>query len=106
MAKDPIPARATDELLADLEPLGNITKRAMFGGYGLFADGTMFAIIDTQGTQYLRVDDHTNDRYVAAGSEAHGAMPYWTIPREVRSTPDDLVEWASEAISTAIRAKA
>lgn len=102
---NPIPARAADELLADLAPLGDVMKRAMFGGYGLFANGTMFAMIDTQGTQYLRADDDSSHRFIGAGSDSHGAMPYWTIPPAVRDSHDDLVDWATEALAAATRAK-
>ena len=104
-APNPVPARAAEALLADLESLGPITKRAMFGGYGLFIEGTMFAIVDTQGTEYLRVDDLTEDQFAAAACQAHGAMPYWTIPPRVRSTHADLLAWAADAISAARRAK-
>ena len=36
--------------------LGNIAIRSQFGGYGLLADGTMFAVI-TEGELYLRATE-------------------------------------------------
>lgn len=77
----------------------------MFGGYGLFTDAGMFAIIDTQGTGYFRADGSSTSRYEAAGSHRHGSMPYWQIPTSVRHSEAELLDWASKAISTSRRPK-
>lgn len=101
---EPTPRQAAEQLADDLHPLGNVTTRAMFGGYGLFSDDVMFAIIDSNGTAYLRVDATTRPLYEQAGSTHHGAMPYWQIPTAVRHHPELLV-WARTALTIAIDAK-
>lgn len=102
---NPVPAEAADRLLADLEPLGNITKKSMFGGYGLFAEPGMFAIVDTTGSAYLRADETTSPDYERLGSAKHGAMPYWRIPPPVREDESQLLTWARTAIDVAGKAK-
>jgi hypothetical protein len=37
---------SADRLQADLSGLGEISIRKMFGGYGVFESGTMFALVD------------------------------------------------------------
>ncbi|QZY30123.1 TfoX/Sxy family protein [Nocardioides coralli] len=96
---------AAEALVADLQELGPVTSKRMFGGQGVFCDGVMFALVDTRGDCYLRVDDETRGAYEAAGSAAHGRMPYWTVPPHVREDPPVLVDWAGTALEVARRAK-
>ncbi len=50
-----------------LAPLGVVTARRMFSGYGLYLDRVIFAII-TNDTLYLKVDEQSQADYEAAGS--------------------------------------
>jgi DNA transformation protein len=88
-----------------LTPLGDVTTRKMFGGYGVFGTGVMFAIVDSSGQVFLRVSGATRPRFEAAGSEPHGRMPYYTVPRAVLDADADLVEWAAAALAAATAAK-
>lgn len=95
-------ATAAAEMLVDvLQPLGDVASKKMFGGYGIFGDGVMFALVDSGGTAFLRVDDGTLARYQAADSEKHGRMPYQSIPPAVLADEARLVEWADEALAVA-----
>ena len=58
-------------LREQLEPLGHITMRRMFGKTGLFCDGVMFGMVKDN-TLYFRVDDDNR----VAFEEAH-----WTERR-------------------------
>ena len=51
-----------------LEPLGPVSARRMFGGYGIFLDGMMFALV-ADDTLYLKVDDESRSEFAAAGLE-------------------------------------
>jgi DNA transformation protein len=51
-----------DEVMARLAPLGAVTGRPMFGGYGIWEDGDMFALVDSGSTLHFKVDDATRDR--------------------------------------------
>ena len=97
-------SQACAQLLADLAPLGEVSTRKMFGGFGVFADGVMFAIVDTFGDCFLRADRTTEDEFSAAGSGRHGRMPYWQIPAPVRRDRAALLAWARNALDVARRA--
>lgn len=94
-----------DRLGEELAPVGAVTTKRMFGGVGVFSDGTMFAIVDSTGMVFLRADETTVDRFQSAGSEKHGRMPYWTVPAEVADDPERLLEWATQAAAVARAAK-
>ncbi len=84
-------------LVDDLSPLGDVTQRAMFGGHGIFADGVMFGLVDSEGTAFLRADDDSP----SDGSVRHGRMPYWSVPDELLDAPDRLRELAERSLASA-----
>ena len=88
-----------------LEPLGDVTTRKMFGGYGVSEGSVMFGLIDSAGTPHLRVDETTESLFEQAGSTKHARMPYWSIPDEVLDDPEALLEWAGRALTVARGAK-
>jgi DNA transformation protein len=99
-------ATETAEQLVDaLGSLGDVTSKKMFGGYGVFCEGVMFALVDSSGTPHLRTDADSTGRFEAAGSEKHSRMPYWSIPEPVFEDSDDLTEWATTALEIARAAK-
>jgi DNA transformation protein len=73
-----------------LSTIGRVTARRMFGGYGLYCDGTMFALI-ADDVLYLKADDGNRGEleragatpfvYVARGERAK--MSYFRAPDEV-----------------------
>ncbi len=96
---------AAEALVADLSPLGEVTARRMFGGYGIFHESLMFGIVDPAGRCLLRADDATREAFESAGSERHARMPYWVIPTEVRASDGELVPWARRALDAARAAR-
>ena len=54
-------------VMEKLAPLGDITSRAMFGGYGIFHQGLMFALI-SEDTLYFKVNDSNREMYQKARS--------------------------------------
>ena len=92
-------------LLADLAPLGDLTSKRMFGGIGLFHEGTMFVLIDREGMPYFRADETSSAAFEDAGSAKHRPMPYWEIPAAVRDSEDQLLAWARTAVEVAHAAK-
>lgn len=93
-----------EALRDDLAPLGDVTVKKMFGGFGVFESGVMFALVDRDGTPFLRAVAATEARYIEAGSNKHG-MPYWSIPDRVLADDGLLLEWAGEALEVARAAK-
>ena len=46
-----------DRVLQRMAPLGPARARPMFGGFGIFMDETMFALVTRQEVLHLRADD-------------------------------------------------
>lgn len=93
------------DLLAPLAPL----PRRMFSGVGLFHGGAMFGLL-VRDAFYLRVDERTRARFETAGSAPFSYTragtqvsigSYYAVPDGLLDQPDELVEWARDAISAA-----
>jgi DNA transformation protein len=93
-----------DFVMDKLSPIGDIKSRAMFGGYGIFHEGLMFALI-SEDTLYFKVNDSNRDRYEKAGSQPfpHG-ISYWEVPSDVLEEDTRLHEWANVSIKIAQKA--
>jgi len=82
------------DLVESLRDLGDVSWKKMFGGAGVFIDGSMFALIDSDVQLHLKVDDSNRARFEAAGSGKHGRMPYYTAPADILEDDAQLLEWA------------
>jgi DNA transformation protein len=91
------------EVVETLQDLGDLSWRKMFGGAGLYLDGAMFALVDSDAQLHLKVDDTNRARFEAAGSERFQRMPYYAVPAEVLDDPALLLEWAAESVAVARR---
>jgi DNA transformation protein and related proteins len=96
--------------LDQLRGLGVVTSRKMFGGAGLYLEGTIFALI-AYDTLYFKVDDANRPDYEGAGmepfqpfDETSYVMSYYEVPIDVLEEADELVEWAKKALAAARRA--
>lgn len=96
MAADPA---FVEYVIEQLEPAGEITHKAMFGGHGIWESGDMFALISSDSTLYFKVDDRTRPRYEEAGSEQFMNMPYWSVPADLLEDRDLLLDWAADAVA-------
>jgi len=100
-----------DYILEQLQSLGGITHRRMFGGVGLSRHDLFFALI-AEDTLYLKVDDANRADFEAAGCEpfkpfgGDKAMSYWSTPSEALEDPQVLATWAGRGLEAATRAKA
>jgi DNA transformation protein len=98
-------ADVCDQVVRDLTPLGDVSSRKMFGGYGIFESAAMFALIDSNGQVFLKVDDSNLERFENAGAEKHGRMPYYQVSQEVLENAEQLHDWARPSIAIAHAAK-
>ena len=86
--------------------------RAMFGGYGIYAEGVMFGLIAND-VLYLKVDSHNQADYVAAGSppfeyDRNGKliqMSYYRLPETIWDDVAQLAVWVEAAQGAARRSK-
>jgi DNA transformation protein len=98
-------AKTCEQVVQDLTPLGDVRRRKMFGGYGIFESSAMFALVNSQGDLFLKVDDTNRSRFDDAGAKQHGKMPYFQVPSEVMEDSDVLLDWAGVSIKVAHAAK-
>ena len=90
----------TAELVtAKLETIDGLSMKKMFGGYGIFHDGSMFGLIDSKGKMFLKSNETIQSYFDALGSEQHSRMPYYSIPEDMLNDHDRLVEMTRRSIS-------
>lgn len=94
-------AKFVDTVLPRLDSLGEITKKSMFGGYGIFQAGKMFALVTSKAQLYFKVDDSNRARFVKAKSPQHGKMPYFQVPAAVLESDKNLIAWAKTSVVVA-----
>ena len=100
-----------DHICDMLFPLGPVTARGMFGGFGIYLDGVMFGLIADE-VLYFKADEHSKAPYEAAGMAPFKpwehkpmVMPYWEVPADVLDEPEQLRGWARAAFDTALRTR-
>ena len=101
-----------DFVLEWLAPLGEITSRAMMGGYVLYCDGVVFALV-ANNTLHLKVGDVTRPRFEELGLKAFqpfpdnpGTMQYYPPPPEFFEDSDAMLEWGRAAVEVGKQAVA
>jgi len=83
----------------------------MFGGYGVYRDGLMFALV-ADDVLYLKADESTLGHFVEAGLPPFDydkggkriRMSYYAAPDEIFDDPEQAREWADRAYEAALRA--
>ena len=99
----------TTYILDRLHVLGPIETRRFFGGVGLLADATQFAMI-MGNTVYFVVNDATRTKYEQAGMSCFSystktklvqVRRYFALPEEILEDQDALRAWAGEAMLAA-----
>ena len=79
---------AAAEIVDDLAVLGDVRSKKRFGGFGVFCEDTMFAIVDPSGRVFMRADDTIATELEEGGGERHGRMPYWSVGDSIRGDHD------------------
>ena len=106
MAKQTKAAYETGAALAQtLSVLGDVNGRKMFGGYGIFIEEAMFALVSSDNVIHFKVDDSNRANYEAAGSTQFHNMPYYQLPAAICQNDDDLFAWAKESMAIAKASK-
>ena len=92
--------------------IGGLRVRAMFGGYGVYQDDCIFAII-ADDRLYFKTDPITRAEFEAKGLSpftyvARGksiTMQYFEAPPEVFEEPEVMRSWAQKAYGAVVKAK-
>ena len=96
-------AEVVEDFIDAIAPLGEISWRKMFGGAGIYCDGKMFALVDSEAQLHLKVDDRNRAQFEEAGSAKLDRMPYYAVPDAVVDADDErtLLDWARESMDIA-----
>jgi DNA transformation protein len=106
-------AEAADHIRELFAAFGPVAVKRMFGGAGIYADGTIFALV-VDGVIYLKADQQTFPAFEREGlspftygaKKKRVAMSYWQMPDRLYDDPDELAQWSREALAAARRAAA
>lgn len=89
-------------VLDQLRELSGVTRRPMFGGYGLYQNGQFFGIIH-KSRLYFKIHDRTKNLYVKQGMKPfrpnrfQTLKNYYEVPVDVIEESERLIRWAREA---------
>ena len=99
-----------DYVVDQLQDLGKVYAKRMFGAHGLYCGSLMFGLIDDD-TLYLKADDQNCARfedqdlgrftYTAKGREV--ALSYYQAPPDALDDPAQMLDWARSACDAARR---
>lgn len=95
-------------------PVGFVTAKRMFGGAGIYVDGSFIAIVDND-VLYFKTDDDSRKVFEEEGTgpftydTKHGPgklNSYWRAPERLLDDGDEMAAWARIALGVARRAAA
>ncbi len=96
-------------VLDQLEEVGDVTARSMFGGVGVYQKDVFFGIIAGDAL-YLKVDATNQANYEAAGMRPFkpyrnrpASRHYYQVPVDVLESAFELASWARKAVAAAER---
>jgi DNA transformation protein len=96
-------------VIDQLEDLGPVRSKRMFGGAGLYFEGLFFGLI-ADDVLYLKVDDSNRADYEAEGMgpfkpypDKNEVMQYYEVPIDVLESRKTLRDWADKAVRVAER---
>lgn len=91
---------------------GPIQSRRMFGGYGIYHDGTMFGLV-ADDVLYLKADEQTSrffeemglDQFEYVKNKKAMKMSYYLAPEAIFDDPEAANLWARRAYDAALRSR-
>jgi DNA transformation protein and related proteins len=102
-----------DDIRELFSEFGPVEVRRLFGGKGIYADETMFALV-RDGVIYLKVDEYSAAAFerenlepfsYSRGGERASLSSYRRMPDRLYDDPDELADWARAALAAADRSR-
>lgn len=97
----------TEFVVDQLDDLGGVSARAMFGGHGLYCGAAFFGIV-AAGRLYLKTDERSRRSFLERGmgpfrpNERQTLSSYYEVPVDVLEDDEELVRWSRRAVSVAL----
>jgi DNA transformation protein and related proteins len=100
-------------VLEQLEGVGGITWRRMFGGVGLYSLDLFFGLIDDD-TLFFKTDESNAAEYQARhmprfmppADRPLGPMGYHQVPADIIEDAETLVSWGRKSVAVALASRA
>jgi DNA transformation protein len=98
-----------DDIVELFSVFGPVAVRRMFGGAGIYADGTMFGLV-AGGVIYLKAGDSNVAMFEREGlppftyerrKDERAVMSYRRMPDRLYDDPEELAAWARAALTAA-----
>jgi DNA transformation protein len=87
-------------LLNALSAIEDVTSKKMFGGYGIFFKGKMFALFSAKGKAYFKANETNLHEFEPYGTEQHSRMPYYFVPPSLYKNTEEIIRLARTSIAT------
>jgi DNA transformation protein len=96
-------------VLDQLSEIDGLKAKAMFGGFGIYSEGIIFALIIGDGTLYFKVNDFNRPDFLEIGSKPFEyknkngkdvVMPYFEIPPHLLEDKEQILLWAKKSIKS------
>ena len=103
-----------DDIVELFSDFGPVTVRRMFGGAGIYADGTMLGLV-ADGVIYLKAGDSNVAMFereqlapftFSKRTGEHVVTSYRRMPDRLYDDPEELAAWAGTALTAARQRKA
>jgi DNA transformation protein and related proteins len=100
-------------ILEQLEGLGNLRSRRMFGGVGLYCGELFFGLIDDD-TLFFKSDSTNSAEYIARKmprfmpfpDRPEAVMAYYQVPADIIEDAESLTAWARKSVAVALNSRA
>ncbi|MEL6609289.1 MAG: TfoX/Sxy family protein [Pseudomonadota bacterium] len=88
--------------------LPDLSHRKMMGGLSIYSQGTIFAILSSEGQHYIKATGQLAEDLAAEGSVIFemtrkdgkvASMGYWTLPDSAIEDPDEACAWARRSLT-------
>ena len=100
-------------ILEQLDALGRLRSRRMFGGVGLYSGELFFGLIDDD-TVFFKSDATNSADYLARNmprfmpfpERPEAVMAYYQVPADIIEDAESLVNWARKSVAVALTSHA
>lgn len=103
-----------DYLMFDIfSQIDGISSKKMFGGYGFYKDGIIFAILPDDKV-YFKVDETNRKEYESYRSQPFTypmkngrttTLSFWELPPDILEDHDELPKWIEKSVVVSIQSK-
>ncbi len=95
------------------QDIEGISSKPMFGGYGYYVDGIIFAFLD-EDQIYFKVGEGNRADFEKMGSKPFiykmkngktGTMSYWELPIDILENKEELIVWINKSLDESKKQK-